>query len=127
MIAIHYYEGAFGRTLRFEVQDRNDTERLRELFLGMSSNTDEVHENLCSEADFSCFGLGQFTWRRALRSGAAKLLLEPSSVQWSLTQSQWEECADLVEGLLTAGSGHQYLPVGESTDAVVLISMNEQH
>jgi hypothetical protein len=112
---LDFYAGAYGPTLRIDVQERSGLLVLVRLFDQLATGT-AVESMLDANADFElghCAGarlrcVAKIDRSRVVRSGG-----EPPFIEWSLSADEWANCVSFTEPLLEMDSPvHQYLVQG---------------
>jgi hypothetical protein len=132
-VLIDLYKGAYGWTLRVDVQSRARLKSLRDTFKALAKGTSK--EVVISDGPkFRVTGLDVL--RLVLREQAPlhKHLTRIESAGrieylWAKDSEGWKDCVGLVSGLLrdssTRGPGHQYLTEEGRDDALVELAFGE--
>jgi hypothetical protein len=123
-VLLAYYDGAYGPTLRIDVQSLEDLTAIRQVFGGLASGD-------IREADFvralNCRldSMHSLIVRSVLHRASKVLRLDHlestgPSFLWSNTAEDWVDCAEMADVLLKHNTpGHQYLTSEGVDDALV--------
>jgi hypothetical protein len=130
-ILVDYYRGAYGPTIRIDVQTREKLIQIKKVFLKLAESQ--------GQADLADV-------ESTLITGFERIILESLPVyenrpkklefetrddgrivcRWSLDCTGWRRCVGLIDGLLTYNSpSHQYLTKEGIDDAVVELAFME--
>lgn len=136
---VAYYEGAYGATLRIDVQSIEDLSEIKTL-IGRLASGEATHlliEDLLSiamEPPVQGLTLRTVAGPRVInqrgkvnRVAAADGTL---TFEWQQTSSEWEDTEGLVDGLLEVGrrgeSAHQYLTDDSVGDVLIELALKER-
>lgn len=135
-IVVDYYDGAYGPTLRVDIQALDDLLRIKGLFLELAESK-RVTVDFLQLDSIRATGIKKLILRR-IKEGAKlekALELKPSErgdvvFHWTLPSRGWRRCAGLVDGLIDGlikgkGPGHQYLTEEGIDDAIVEMAFME--
>lgn len=131
-ILLDYYQGAYGPTIRIDVQEVSFLVRLKEMFLRLAEGKEET-VSLVETDSIRATGFDNLILRLvpSHRDDAKNLKLvsegrEAIVFRWSLSPRGWRRCAGLVDGLLEAGfPAHQYLTQEGIDDAIIELAFRE--
>ena len=127
-VVIDYYEGAYGPTLRIDVQAADRLVLLRGLLLSLAESAErEIRLNeipWVSSRPKVKIAVLMMTGNNGTEKPNLKVRAEGSdgvSISWSGSPAYWKRCAGLVDGLLKYAPrpGHQYL-TNETTDGILV-------
>ncbi len=125
VVVLAFYAGAYGPTVRLDVQAEAPLRLLEQTFRQLASATPtpirlEAGPGYRVE---SCTHVLLRTVSRHADSRVMKVLGEPGpSFDWAMTLDEWRDCASKTAKLLSgAAPGHQYL--GSSTGDDVLVEL----
>lgn len=129
---LDFYRGAYGPTIRIDVQDVPSLMKIKELFLELATSA-KKKTNLAELPWIKASGLRQLVLTQAPdREGRVKSLAlrkgkdESIAFDWSLSSSGWKRCAALIDGLIRLNSpAHQYLTEEGIDDAIIEIAFME--
>ncbi len=126
VILISYYEGAYGPTIRIDIQSNQSLSRLMKIFLDLSRlRMQEFAISTMASANLTNFDSFILCTARnnKLASNRVHLIQKSShnlTVYWYNTTDGWRDCADLLDGLIiNQEPGHQYL-TDEDTDNILI-------
>jgi hypothetical protein len=130
MPLLAYYEGAYGPTIRIDVQSMDDLLVVRWLVARLA--TDVGFEAECSDAlGLAREGIGALIVKSVKHAPSQALGLHYSTVDgpvfvWSNTMDGWQECLEKIQGLVDGNrSAHHYLTVEDKDDALVELCYRE--
>jgi hypothetical protein len=131
-ILVDYYEGAYGRTIRIDVQSQVRLLQMKNLFLKLAESVDQI--DIADVESVVVTGLDQMNLKRVPSGNehSKKLVLEDKGTgrvicTWSMHSEGWRRCAGLVDGLLKYNApGHQYLTHEGVDDAIVEFAFKER-
>jgi hypothetical protein len=132
VILLDYYQGAYGPTIRIDVQEVDPLVRLREMFLSLAEAKQEtvslveIDAVRATEIDNLILKLlpahqdDEKSLRRVSESRGAVVFC------WSMSSRGWRRCAGLVDGLLEVEvPAHQYLTQEGIDDAIIELAFRE--
>lgn len=127
-VQIDYYEGAYGKTIRFATSKIQMLIYLKELFTRMSSEND-LEIELSNLENVKVNGL----WSLCLQQSSTEfalggnLIMEiPHRFVWVRSKEGWSECAELVDSIISSNTpSHQYLTSETYDAALVIVSFDE--
>jgi hypothetical protein len=127
-IAIDYYQGSYGPTIRFDIRSREQALTLQAIFLQLT--TQGVTRLSLSEVEgISLSALSEFVMCVAPEESLKSLILQNGArprVEWTHSVSGWQRCRDLVQALIDFDRpAHQYLTKEGIDDALVEVGLNE--
>lgn len=131
-ILLDYYDGAYGPTIRIDVQSIETLVRIKNLFLQLAESRG-YPVNLAEINNVKAIRLNQLilSWVPDDQHAKKKLTLASNSMtgavfEWTMSSDSWKRAAGLVDGLLERGSsGHQYLTQEGVDDAIVELAFME--
>lgn len=132
-IVVDYYQGAYGPTIRIDIQTLENLLKVREIFARMANATDETR-NFFELGDVTVSGLSALILRSTVKEkeGEKKLQAmeggqEGPAFLWTMTPNGWSRSAGLIDGIIESVSpgGHQYLTQEGIDDALVEVSFME--
>lgn len=132
VILVELYQGAYGPTLRLDVQSKQSLDRIRTYFRLLANGA--VAEVIIEDGPE--YRLAGLTRLRCLRLGTAAVprgrslrrLNVAGAVEchWTLDPVGWERAVGLVDGLVEgAGPGHQYMNEEGVDDALLELAFME--
>ena len=132
VVILDFYQGAYGPTIRIDVQDVASLIKIKELFLELAISA-RKKTDLAELPWIKASGLRQLVLTQAPeREGCVKnLALRKDkdgsiALEWSLSSSGWKRCAGLIDGLIRLNSpAHQYLTEEGIDDAIIEIAFRE--
>lgn len=129
-IIINYYSSSYGPTIRLMVRSLASLTYIKNLFRSLAMEKSEVE--LTALKGIRIIGMEALIFKRSLHDS---LLLKSlfaisqgteNSFIWINSSLGWQECADLIDGMIENGNpGHQYLTKEDVDDALVEISYQE--
>ncbi len=128
-IKIDHDEGAYGRTIMITSSNIQALIFIKRLFerLSIENNLEVEMANL---ENVEIIGLQSLRLKQSSRESAlgGHLKMEEQSLFiWTRSKEGWNECAELVDGIICSGiASHQYLTAEDYDDALVVISL-QQH
>jgi hypothetical protein len=132
IIVVDYYQGAYGPTIRIDIQTRENLVKLKDIFLQLAKSKKETTD-LVTLKSVNATGLKQLILKviSSNQEREKKLKLEEGSTgnvafSWSMSSAGWQRCAGLMDGLLEPDRpGHQYLTEEDIDDALVEVAFKE--
>ena len=127
---INIYQGAYGKTLLIRLYSEESLQRLLAIFIPLAggfaraANCDLLSlwgtVSVVNRPPRLKLSLVDKVTSRVICEG------EPDEVMnWSNTLDGWLDVVEMLNALLEAGSGHQYLTDEELDDVLVKVSLNE--
>jgi hypothetical protein len=131
-IVLDFYKGAYGPTLRIDVQTFKALTELKKLFLWLSESEEHII-NLVELNNIRTTGLNRLILKcipdneesdkKLTLTSCAKLGIV---FEWTLPSQEWDDVAGLVDGLIeNNGPGHQYLTQAGIDDVIVELAFME--
>jgi len=132
IILVDYYEGAYGPTIRIDVQAVTSLIKVKDLFLQLAESVTQT-VNFTETDLVIASGLNQLIMKVVPDDQVCEKKLEllvnrSMSIifYWSMPSGGWRRCAGLMDGLLESHyPGHQYLTQEGVDDAIVEIAFME--
>jgi hypothetical protein len=133
IILLDYYEGAYGPTIRIDVQSIDTLNKVKDLFLNLSKLTVHTTIDFIELPSVKAYSINQLLMKRTPDNQEPKKKLELVPDRsgdivfcWAVSSDGWQLCADLVDGMLDANCpGHQYLTQEGVDDAIVELAFME--
>src|SRR6266571_130544 len=115
-ICVYYYEGAYGPTIRIDIQTLDELKKIKSLFLDLAESK-RLTVDLLDVPGVSATGVDHFTLGKIATTEEVEKSLERKESQvigvgfiWSLSANGWRRCAGLIDGLIEYNHpSHQYL------------------
>jgi len=129
-MTLAYYEGAYGPTIRLDIQAVEELRAVRRLF-GRLAAGEAVEDDLCTTLACRADAIHSLTVHSAPEPPAKALELRGLGRQgpmfsWTNATGEWLECAEKVDALISNDSpGHQYLTDEGLDDALVELCYKE--
>lgn len=131
-IVIDYYQGAYGPTIRIDIQTMENLVKVKNIFRQLAELKKETID-LARVESVNATGLKQLILKVVPPNQEIekKLKLEEGSAgniafSWTMPSTGWRRCAGLIDGLIESGHpGHQYLTEEGLDDALVEIAFAE--
>ena len=131
-IVIDYYQGAYGPTIRIDIQTMENLVKLKNIFLQLAESKKEAMDLVRLES-VTATGINQFILKTVPpnQEQEKKLRREKDNTNnvafyWSMSWRGWQRCAGLIDGLIESqGAGHQYLTEEGVDDAIVEVAFME--
>ena len=122
---ISYYQGAYGSTLRIDVQDKKWLELFRRcVLLLVTGDMDEIKID-CFD-NVRCVDVKSFTLIKAQHMRYLKISVTKNGFSWVQNEEELITLIGLIDGLLACDtSGHQYL-TGEDDGILIVLAYKEQ-
>lgn len=132
IILLDYYDGAYGPTLRIDVQSTPSLLRIKDVFIQLAGSK-ELTINFTEIPFVKVIGLDQLILKRVVSDKDQEKKLKfvknnPGEIVfcWVMAASGWELCVDLIHGILDSNHpGHQYLTEEGIDDALVELAFME--
>jgi hypothetical protein len=127
---LHFYQGAYGPTLLFQMYDQTQLEGLKTIFRRISEGDPAKISLRESGIVGTLDGVEDLLFILDPRDkDPSRMLRKVSEIankcvfQFQRHKEGWLECSDLLDGLILPG--HQYLSRGSSDEAVIIVSYQE--
>jgi hypothetical protein len=125
---IDYYVGAYGPTIRINVNTLDGLAIVRDTFKTLATGARSVIR-ISNGPNFRLSGFSYLELRTG-KTGDGKHLRKMESADdagfvWELDPHGWSDCLALVGGLFQSNSGHQYLTREKVDDALVELAYGE--
>ncbi len=130
MPLLAYYEGAYGPTIRIDVQAMDDLLVIRQLVARLATEVG-CEAEFSDALGFAREGVGALIVKSVKRAPSQALGLHYSTVDgpvfvWSNTMDGWQECLEKIQGLVDGNCpAHHYLTVEGDGDALVELCYRE--
>ena len=131
-VLLAYYQGAYGPTVRIDIQTMEDLIKVRNIFSRLSQKIDDKI-NLAACENIKSIGVDKFVMVIVPKGPLAKKKLhlvnkkeKASEFLWQLSSEDCETIDGLIEGLVEDNTpGHQYLSEEGIDDALVELAYME--
>lgn len=129
VVVLDFYAGAYGPTVRLDVQAEAPLRLLEQSFRRLASAT-PMPIRLESGAGYRVEGCTHVLLRTVSRHVDSRMLKVPGeagpSFDWAMTRDEWRDCASKTAQLLSGGApGHQYLSNATGDDPLVELAYLE--
>jgi hypothetical protein len=118
-ILVNYYNGAYGMTIRIDVENESALLRLRKFIADMAGDIIEKPFSdigACEIVGLKTFDLKQL---QAAPKNGKSVFVTNGCVRWENPFEEWIRCAGLIDGLLECKKPrHQYL--NQEADGVII-------
>lgn len=133
IILLDYYDGAYGPTLRIDVEAASQLERLKRVFADLAHGEREQTNLLDVDGVKASTNVQQVVLAHdpSIRAGQKALRVIHAKagvvILWGGASAYWSRCAGLVSGLLEVGrAAHQYLSQEAVDDALIELAFMER-
>lgn len=131
-ITIDYYQGAYGPTIRIDIQTMQSLVTIKNIFLQLAESKKKATDLVTVESVHAT-GVDQLILKDVSpnQERAKKLQREKDNTKtvtfyWSMSRPGWQRCAGLIDGLIESQrAGHQYLTDEGVDDALVEVAFME--
>jgi len=130
-IIVDHYQGSYGATIRFDIQEPTALAYLKSIFTSLAGSTASTID-LISQRSIKGEGIRQFILETIINEREPLKTLKVvqgqggASVRWSRSHDGWIEAAELLDGLSASGGpAHQYLTQEGVDDAIVEVAFRE--
>ena len=132
-VEIDFYEGAYGPTLRIHVLSEHELKKVQNIFGELAKGNIEKYRlresslfNLNGFYDLILFVVGQNNCSEKTVEISKSEKSHDNIIEWRNSPEGWDECHDLIDGILsTAEPCHQYLSIEGIDDVIILVSYME--
>ncbi len=131
-VLLDFYEGAYGPTIRIDIQSREDLIKIRNIFLKLSQKPNE-ETNLADCKNVKSIGVNKFVLMSIPDNQETEkklfLVINKKTIfefLWKLSVGNWETIVLLADNLIEQDKpGHQYLTEEGIDDALVELAYRE--